>query len=311
MELLPKYCSDDWGLFSVESMKDWDPEFAAQHWTTVRPINTWVKTMRTSSNFWGHVRGAVLLASISLGALGWALPASAGVEDIECGSLENAFGPFDYRTASEFNKRLVEKPHFIDQNSAIMRGQLRARDNHVMDDLHYTLRVFPNHHGALMAIDRVGRLTRSERPLSKAYKLECYYLRGIRMASDDAMVYYLYGMYLQHRGHKAEARQKVDRSVELFEEKEDGMSPNVLYNLGLAFFEFGEYDQAANYARRAAERGFILPGLRKKLQRVGRWQEAQPEANAQPQQSPNPAGDEFAAPSANAKTPETVPRVDE
>lgn len=204
---------------------------------------------------------------------GWNSNAFATVEDIECGSLDNAFGPFDYRTASTYNKNLVEIPHFNDQYMAVMRGQTRARGNEVMDDLHYTLRVFPNHHGSLVAIDRLGRLMKSEKPHPRAYKLECYYIRGIRMAKDDPVVYYLFGLYLQHRGRKAEARQKIEYAVELFDASEENISPNLLYNLGLVFFEFGAYDKAADYAQQAAERGFDLPGLINKLKKIGRWQE--------------------------------------
>lgn len=231
--------------------------------------------MRTINGLWCQVRPLVLSVAILLWSVGWIPTVGAAVEDIECGSLENAFGPFDYRTATAFNKKLVEGPHFVDQNAAVMQGKLNARGNHVMDDLHYTLRVFPNHHGALMAIDRLGRMTKTEKPFHRAYKLECYYLRGIRMAKDDPMVHYLYGLYLQHRGRKTDARQMIEKSVELFEANEDGMSPNVLYNLGLTYFEFGAYDQAAIYARRAAEGNFTLPGLKNKLKSVGRWQEPQ------------------------------------
>lgn len=214
---------------------------------------------------------AIFLSGFVLWIASIGQASATGVGSVECGSLANAYGPFDYRTASQDKKNLVERPHFIDQNIAIMRGQTRARQNHVMGDLDYTLRAFPNHHGALMAIDRLGRLMKTERPLLQHYKLECYYIRGLRMADDDPMLYYLYGMYLQHRGRKIEAREKIERAVEIFEAKDGQMTPNILYNLGLAYFEFGAYDEAAAYARRAADGGYTLPGLKNKLKRVGRW----------------------------------------
>lgn len=142
-----------------------------------------------------------------------------------------------------------------------------------MDDLDYTLRVFPNHPGALMAIERLGRMLKTEKPPASTYKLECYYIRAIKMAEDDPMVYYVYGMYLQRRGRKSEAREKIDRAVELFQAEGGYLSPNMLYNLGLSYFELGAYDEAESYARRAAEGGFTLPGLKRKLNGVGRWRE--------------------------------------
>lgn len=203
----------------------------------------------------------------------WGQLSLGATEDMQCGSLQNAYGPFDYRTASADKKILVEAPHYNDQSIAVMQGKVIARGNQVMDDLHYTLRVFPNHPGALMAIDRLGKIMKTEKPFHRAYKIECYYIRGVRMAKDDPMVYYLYGMYLQHRGRKVEAREKVEEAVGLFQKGQSEVTPNMLYNLGLAYFEFGEYDEAASYARRAAEGGFTLPGLKNKLKGVGHWQE--------------------------------------
>lgn len=214
--------------------------------------------------------------------------ALAAVGSAECGSLENGVGPYDYRSTATNIKRLVERPHFDDQNVAVMRGQTRARGNEVMDDLHYTLRAFPNHPGALVAIDRLGRLMKTEKPFARAYKLECYYIRGQRMANDDPMVYYSYGMYLNNRGRKAEAKIQFDKAVELYAAKEDSMTPNMLYNLGLVYFEFGAYDEALSYAQRAAERGYTLPGLKTKLKGVGRWKESPAPAKIQAQEPQTP-----------------------
>jgi tetratricopeptide (TPR) repeat protein len=204
-----------------------------------------------------------------------AIPKSiAAVDGIECGSLDNAYGPYDYRTATNDIKRLVERPHFDDQNAAVNRGQTRARENEVMNDLDYTLRALPNHPGALAAIDRLGKLMKTEKPSRRAYKLECYYIRGERMANDDPMVYYTYGMYLNVRGRKAEAREKIEKVVELYATKGFNMTPNMQYNIGLVFFDLGAYDESQRYAQQAYEQGYSLPGLKNKLKSVGRWKDS-------------------------------------
>jgi tetratricopeptide (TPR) repeat protein len=47
---------------------------------------------------------------------------------------------------------------------------------------------------------------------------------------------------------------------------------NVHYNLGLAYFELKDYDQALEHAKRAYALGHPLPGLRDKLKRAGKWE---------------------------------------
>jgi tetratricopeptide (TPR) repeat protein len=50
----------------------------------------------------------------------------------------------------------------------------------------------------------------------------------------------------------------------------DGQSAEINYNLGLISIELGEIDEAVEYATKAYESGYPLPGLRTRLQRLGR-----------------------------------------
>jgi hypothetical protein len=50
----------------------------------------------------------------------------------------------------------------------------------------------------------------------------------------------------------------------------DGQSAEINYNLGLISIELGEIDEAVEYAAKAYESGYPLPGLRTRLQRLGR-----------------------------------------
>ena len=50
----------------------------------------------------------------------------------------------------------------------------------------------------------------------------------------------------------------------------DGASPEINYNLGLIYLELGELDAAVRHAEFAYESGFPLPGLRIKLEKLGR-----------------------------------------
>src|ERR1700682_1722293 len=50
--------------------------------------------------------------------------------------------------------------------------------------------------------------------------------------------------------------------------------------LGLAYFDLRDYDNALDRARSAYRLGFPLPGLRNKLQEVGKWQNVETPATS-------------------------------
>ena len=55
-----------------------------------------------------------------------------------------------------------------------------------------------------------------------------------------------------------------------------GTSAEINYNLGLIYIELGNVDAAVVRAHRAYEQGYPLPGLRTKLQRMGKWDNTPP-----------------------------------
>jgi len=79
----------------------------------------------------------------------------------------------------------------------------------------------------------------------------------------------LYGIYLARIGDNDDAIEQLELA-----EKDAPSDANVLYNLGLLYFDKKNYDKALAYAKRAYKRGFPLPGLKNKLAGVGRWEEA-------------------------------------
>lgn len=179
-----------------------------------------------------------------------------------CGPLENAFGPFDYRTVEISNRHVVEIAHFTPQVETLRagnRGTLGA-------DIDYTLRAMPNHPRALMAMVRLSERIKSSRPPGAQYPAECYFDRAVRFTPDDAMVRVLYGNYLAQRDRATEARQHLAAA-----EANAGDDAQVIYNLGLAYFELKDYEKAAGFAKKAQEMGIQFTGLKQRLQRVGKW----------------------------------------
>lgn len=203
-------------------------------------------------------------------------PAHASFElDPACGNLNNNYlgKPTDYRSASAEQRNLVEGAHFRTEHAQIMKGrttfQQGENSGSLMGGFDYTLRVFPNHHLALQDIDRLGLLLKSEKPVNATYPLECYYKRAIAFLPDDGMVRLLYGLYLNRRGKAKEALVQFR-----FADENSPDDTNVQYNLGLAYFQAKDYEQAREYAKRAYDRGFPLPGLKQMLIKAGKWEQA-------------------------------------
>lgn len=198
---------------------------------------------------------------------------TATAADFDCGPLENHFGPFDYRTVSDNDRRLVEANHLDLEQRLIAKGQTRGQlitsFGYVGGGLDYTLRAMPNHHVALSLVDRYGQMTKTEFPPALPRPVECYFERAVRFQPKDAVVRTLYANYLIKRDRKADAGAQLDVALSL-----DPQGASALYNVGLVLHLLGRSEEALEYAHRAYALGYPLPGLREMLKRAGKWREA-------------------------------------
>ena len=188
----------------------------------------------------------------------------AEVNDYICGSLRNAYGPFDYRSDKK-ELDLVEAYHFTPEVANLVSGA----NGYLGGDLDYTLRAFPNHPGALMAMVRFAEREKTDKPSHAHYTVECYLYRALRFRPDDGMVRMIYATYLAKKGRNTEALKQLNDAVALGES-----SANLYYNIGLVYFGLKDYDNALTNAQKAYQMGFPLPGLREKLRKIGKWQES-------------------------------------
>ena len=184
----------------------------------------------------------------------------------DCGSLENSVGPFDYRKHRHGSAILdnVEHNHFGSDVENLVRGQ----SSYLAGDLEYVLRAFPNHHRALLAVSRLSQKRKAERLQGLRWPATCMFVRAIEFAPDDAVVHSMYSVHLSNRGNRREAIAEIEAAIKL-----GANDANTLYNAGLVYFDVGDYDKALSYAKKAYQAGYPLPGLRNKLQAVGRWSE--------------------------------------
>ncbi len=179
-----------------------------------------------------------------------------------CGSLENHFGPFDYRTSAD-KHAIVERFHFTSDVEQLRRG---ASTYIIGGDISYVLRVFPNHHRALNAMARLSAKENTQKPRGSSYTVDCWFQRALRFRPDDMMVEMLYGLHLLRSGQTQTAIKHLEIA------RKSGLrDANLYYNLGLAYVQLKRYDDARESAHMAYALGFPLPGLRNQLQRAGQW----------------------------------------
>ncbi len=159
--------------------------------------------------------------------------------------------------------KTVEKNHFNSDVRNLVRGQTVT---HPGGDIMFILGHFPNHIPALEALVRLAFRDRTTKPAGIKNPVQCTLERAVAFRPDDPMTRTLYGVYL--------ARMKQnDKAIEQLEMAEESRpnDANVLYNLGLLYFEKKDYERSLAYAKRAYAAGFPLPGLKEKLIAAGRW----------------------------------------
>lgn len=175
-----------------------------------------------------------------------------------CGTLRNAFGPFDYRDPvnKQNNLQMVESFHFTPDVESLRRGHTGT----VLDDLNYTLRAFPNHHRALSAIARYV-IGGGQIPIDNSIpSADCYFVRAIAFRPDDEAVHVIFANYLYKTGERAKAREQYEEALRLAPE-----SVEINYVAGLFFVDMGDLVRAKQLAQVAYGGGYPLPGLRKKI----------------------------------------------
>lgn len=186
-----------------------------------------------------------------------------------CGDLRNQYGPYDYTNPSHRSEKLprVEQYHFdvgvqsLKGLSNVVGGEARLGG-----DISYTLRAFPNHHLALYTMIRyyVEKVPKGAQRM--LYDPPCWFDRARRFAPHDATVVMLEGVYYQKIGRLSQAKQAYETALDM-----DPGSAEINYNAGLLYIALKDYERASTCASRAYELGYPLPGLRRKLVKLGVW----------------------------------------
>ena len=206
------------------------------------------------------------------------LPVAAGAQQIEnCGSLLlNGSQPFDYTNPADHPRLEVVHYHHFTPEIEQLKGHNNCGNNRcrLSGDIDFTLRHYPNHHRALVAMMNYHFRGYDELDRPMPYTPNCYFDRALRFRPDDPVVRMIYGLYLHKTDRSSDALAQYRQAVSLAPE-----SSEAHYNLGLMYVDLKMYALAREHAHRAYDLGYPLPGLRSKLERAGEW--AEPSASNQ------------------------------
>jgi tetratricopeptide (TPR) repeat protein len=220
----------------------------------------------------------VVLSLFFMAGIGAISTDSWGFE-YDCGELKNYadVGPWDYSDPSSSvptgadpmgRIKRVENVHFYPDVKNLNTKVLSIEQ--LTAEIHYTLRVFPNHPLALYAFSRLERLAGGKLPNSSATMFtprvtaECFFDRALRFRPDDKDVRIVYGIHLHLRNKFKEALEQYQIA-----ESEGADSSFFYYNLGLLYADMKNWEKAVEYGQKAYNFGLDLPGLRQKLEKAG------------------------------------------
>ncbi len=209
------------------------------------------------------------------------LPATAGAvettTDPRCAQIDErvGYGPYDYRERHgkrRQNLGVVQKYHFTaKQQRDILRGRI---DHNNWNELDYVLRAFPNHAPALYLLGLYEqKIAQEHKEYYETLKRRefyaptaCYFQRAMRFAPDDPNVWNTLGRLHTQAGRHDEAIKAFAQVVKMAPK-----SAAAHYNLGLALFAAGKYEEAADSAKKAYAFGYPRKDLAQRLASKGHW----------------------------------------
>ena len=188
----------------------------------------------------------------------------------QCGTLYSPeqYGPYDYRTDRGQRLFLVESAHFLPRTEGLLAG---TNDRRPGPDLDYTLRAYPNHHRALLAMMRLSARDKTEQPYGSRYPIECWFERASVFRPDDTIVRMIYSTFLSKNGRVPDANRQLAIAITYAKDE-----PFTHYNIGLLYFDMKDYDKALAQAHKAIALGATQTELGDQLRKVGKWVEPAP-----------------------------------
>jgi len=159
--------------------------------------------------------------------------------------------------------KLVEDAHFTPMVEILKRGQSTTMPG---PDISFTLRVYPNHHRALIAMIALGEKEKTSQPNGSTYSIECWLNRALRYSPDDHIVRMIYTQFLIKEERGKEAEQQL---VYVSNNADDNAFTH--NNIGLLYVKLKNFELAIFHAHKARELGLMTPVLIAQLKKAGQW----------------------------------------
>jgi tetratricopeptide (TPR) repeat protein len=132
-----------------------------------------------------------------------------------------------------------------------------------LEHFEFILRYYPNHPQALFALSELCQKWKS--PACDGIA-ERWFQKAIERNPEAAQSHVVQAMHLHRKNKLDDAVKSYKRAIELAPN-----SVNAHYNLGLAYTDLKQYDQANLHAQKSYSLGVTLPALRTRLEKVGKW----------------------------------------
>jgi|GEM_PF-559074 len=185
-----------------------------------------------------------------------------------CGDpFQNHYGPFDYRTATKENLKLVEGAHFTPGVESLTKPATTTFAG-MASDVGYTLHVFPNHHRALLTMIKLGERHKTDTPPGAKFTVECYLERAVRYRPNDTVARSVFAQFLGKQNRKQEAIQQLNAAI-----SDAGDNAISHYTIGTVFLEMREFEPALAQAHKAKAMGLQWTELEQALKTAGQWKE--------------------------------------
>jgi hypothetical protein len=215
---------------------------------------------------------ARVVASV-MGCLLWAfVPIGRALDDSMPGPLDQHCGPrrntetmiFDWRERTGDPWAIKQASNLEKFHVSMARRALAASQPHaptVTSNLDYALRHCPNHYEAMQMLIRweLGGGKMMGYP-----DANCYLDWARQFVPDDDTILTMGGTYFWKKGQIPMAQAWYRKALEVAP-----ASAEANYNYGLVLFDLKQYDEARQRAKVAYGSGYPLPGLRRKLEKVG------------------------------------------
>ena len=122
-------------------------------------------------------------------------------------------------------------------------------------------------------MSKVSMREGTDKPYGSPYTVDCWFQRAIVWRSDDLIVRLIYANHLTQTKRLKDAAAQADIVA-----SNAGDSAFTHLNVGLVFYDMGNFDAALKHAHKAIELGLNNMTLKDLLVKAGKWSETAPPA---------------------------------